>query len=222
MMEVMRSLSYVKKEGFNEFQKFKFAKHDDVTKSVREQLLRHGILPVPTVIEQSMQVIKQKSSDAYLTTVVMDCHFTNIDKPEDLYTVRGVGHGIDKNDLGPGKAITYAYKNILLKALSLETGEADNEETADYKPTPRAKARAKKVDPTAPMNKAELAKEYPRIKNLLYAAQEENECFKLWSEVKPQVDRMPDKRIEVLQDARDRFSGINQDTVEDHPFPGDL
>tara|TARA_R110000782_G_C14819205_1_gene413788 strand:- start:9681 stop:10421 length:741 start_codon:yes stop_codon:yes gene_type:complete len=225
IIAIMRSLSYVKKGGRNEFQKFNFVKHDDVTRSVREQLIEHGVLSIPTITESSCIEITQKNAPSYLTTITMQCAFVNIDNPEDKFSVSGIGQGIDRNDLGPGKATSYAFKNILLKTFALETGEADNEETADDKqPAPKRKPPIKKVDPTAPMNKAELTAEYPRIKDMLLAATGENQALEAYSICMDQINRMPDNRIEALQKQRDRFSdtqeNVDQDTGE--VFPGDI
>ena len=53
----------------------------------------------------------------------MQVAFVNVDKPEDRVEVEFFGYGIDPQDKGPGKAMSYAVKYALLKVFSLETGD---------------------------------------------------------------------------------------------------
>jgi hypothetical protein len=53
----------------------------------------------------------------------MTIRFVNIDEPMDLIDVETFGFGIDDQDKGPGKAMSYAVKYALLKTLGLETGD---------------------------------------------------------------------------------------------------
>ena len=53
----------------------------------------------------------------------MTVRFVNIDEPQDFFDVQSFGYGVDGQDKGPGKAMSYAVKYALLKALGLETGE---------------------------------------------------------------------------------------------------
>ena len=57
------------------------------------------------------------------TDCKIDIKFINIDNPDDNIVVPTFGYGIDNQDKGPGKAISYAVKYALLKTLGLETGD---------------------------------------------------------------------------------------------------
>jgi hypothetical protein len=54
--------------------------------------------------------------------------FQNIDEPTDKMVVESAGFGIDDQDKGPGKAISYAVKYAYLKALCLESGDDPDED----------------------------------------------------------------------------------------------
>lgn len=86
-----------------------------MTAYVRPALLEVGVIYYP--------VSMQRSQDGNRTQVDLAVRFVNIDKPEDYIDVPACGYGIDSQDKGPGKAISYAVKYALLKALGLETGD---------------------------------------------------------------------------------------------------
>ena len=53
----------------------------------------------------------------------------NTDDPEDFTTAVSSGTGVDTQDKGVGKAMTYAYKYLLLRTFAIPTGE-DPDRTA--------------------------------------------------------------------------------------------
>lgn len=117
LLNVMAELSYVQRNrrAPNEIGGFSFVSHDAVTAAVRPLLVKHGVLCLPTIIDHTRE--------GNQTTLLVDLAFINTDRPEDRCIVRSVGYGIDKQDKGPGKAMSYAVKYGLLKTFSLETGD---------------------------------------------------------------------------------------------------
>lgn len=89
--------------------------HDMVTAAVRPALIKHGIHYAASVVKYTQ--------DGNRTEVLVAVTFRNIDDPEDNLEVFSLGQGIDKQDKGPGKAMSYAVKYALLKTLGLETGD---------------------------------------------------------------------------------------------------
>lgn len=49
--------------------------------------------------------------------------FVNVEKPEEYVDVITYGDGVDSQDKGPGKAMTYADKYALLKGYKIRTGD---------------------------------------------------------------------------------------------------
>lgn len=125
ILEVMKEISYVQKEKKNGM-KYSIVSHDAVTALVRPSLVRHGITYFPAGLD-----VKQTGNR---TEVVVRVQFTNADDPADLISVISVGYGIDDQDKGPGKALSYAVKYALLKAFGLESGDdPDLEQNARLK-----------------------------------------------------------------------------------------
>lgn len=60
--------------------------------------------------------------------------FINVDKPDEFIDVISIGDGIDSQDKGPGKAMTYADKYALMKAYKIITGDdPDQKQSEDLK-----------------------------------------------------------------------------------------
>ena len=119
---VMGEVDYIQKErktGMN----YTIVSHDAVTAKVRPVLLRHGVIYYPVRCEHAHSGNRAECE--------MTIRFANIDAPSDFIDVPTFGYGVDQQDKGPGKAMSYAVKYALLKALGLETGDdADNESIA--------------------------------------------------------------------------------------------
>lgn len=123
---VMGEVDYVQKEkrgGMN----YSIVSHDAVTALVRPRLHAHGVVYHP--------VEMVRSQDGNRTQIDFSVAFVNIDNPEDRIVVPTCGYGIDSQDKGVGKAISYGVKYALLKLLGLETGDdPDNDQNAQHKP----------------------------------------------------------------------------------------
>ena len=141
----MADVSYIQKErkaGMN----YTIVSHDAVTAKVRPVLLAHGIVYYPVRCEH---VHNGNRAECALTV-----RFVNIDEPSDFFDVPTFGYGIDPQDKGPGKAMSYAVKYALLKALGLETGDDPDQESVPYSP----------VDPAAPAEAAPTPQEIEAAK----------------------------------------------------------
>src|SRR5213592_5024232 len=107
MSDVMGDVAYVQKEDKKVNNQFTFVSHDSVTAKIRPALVKHGIMPVVSV--------KHHMQDGNRTEATILVRFVNVDHPEDAIEVESFGYGIDPQDKGPGKAISYAFKYALLK-----------------------------------------------------------------------------------------------------------
>ena len=127
---VMGEVSYIQKEAKRGMQ-YTIVSHDAVTAKVRPALLEHGVVYHP--VNLSHEQIGNR------TQVALTVRFVNIDNSEDYIDVPSLGYGIDQQDKGPGKAISYAVKYALLKALGLETGDDAENENIDHGADPQDK-----------------------------------------------------------------------------------
>lgn len=119
----MADVSYIQKEvkkGMN----YTIVSHDAVTAKVRPVLLKHGIVYYPVRCDHQHNGNRAECA--------MTVRFVNVDEPSDHFDVPTFGYGIDPQDKGPGKAMSYAVKYALLKALGLETGDDPEADSLDY------------------------------------------------------------------------------------------
>lgn len=114
MHEVMKVVTYIQKEK-KQGMRYSIVSHDVVTAKLRPALINAGIVYWPINFE-----FKQTGNR---TECVGTVRFASIDDPTDCIDVATAGHGIDEQDKGPGKAMSYAVKYAQLKAFALETGD---------------------------------------------------------------------------------------------------
>jgi hypothetical protein len=129
----MAEVDYIQKErksGMN----YSIVSHDAVTAKVRPILQAHGVVYYPRDF--------QWTQNGNRTELVFTVRFENIDDRTDFIDVATMGYGVDQQDKGPGKAISYGVKYALLKVLGLETGDDPDEvqdNRANYQPAPKQK-----------------------------------------------------------------------------------
>lgn len=129
----MEEISYIKKGDKKVNNQYTFISHDDVTAALHPLMVKHGITCLTSVLNHSQ--------DGNRTGVTISLTFTNVDDAKDFVEVNGFGHGIDSQDKGAGKALSYAVKALLLKTFMIETGDRDNEaDLIEYKPEPLSDA----------------------------------------------------------------------------------
>ena len=137
---VMKEVKYIqkneKKSGL-----YSYVSHDSVSAALHAPMAEHGIVMIPT--------IAKLVQDGNKTIVTMDISFVNADEPTDRITLQYYGYGIDTQDKGIGKAVSYAVKYALLKMFCLETGddvEKDNiEHESPAKNPDEVKAQKQKL-----------------------------------------------------------------------------
>jgi len=126
IVAVMKEVKYVQKSDRKVNNMYSFVTHDSVTAALHEPMANHGIVMVPTVAELVQ--------DGNRTIIKMEISFINADDPADKITINHYGYGIDPQDKGIGKAISYAVKYALLKLFCLETGDDVEKDSIDYIP----------------------------------------------------------------------------------------
>lgn len=118
LAKVMGEVDYIQKEK-KQGMRYSIVSHDAVTAKVRPILLKHGI-----VYHISDLWYEQVGNRTQVKLVVT---FVNVDEPSEQIDSHSIGFGIDDQDKGAGKAISYAVKYALLKTLGLETGDDPDE-----------------------------------------------------------------------------------------------
>ncbi len=124
ILAVETAVSYVAKGDIMVNGQYTFVSHDAVTAILRPHLLENGIVYHPTKLEYIQ--------DGNRTMVSLVLRFVNVDDPRDHIDVPSLGFGVDSQDKGSGKAISYAVKYALLKTFGLETGDDPERDLVDY------------------------------------------------------------------------------------------
>lgn len=124
--EIMKNIEYLAKDDKVEFgtTKYKAISEEKVTTAVREQLVKQGIVILPISQESTVtELIRTDKSVNQRADVHTRYRIQNIDDKEDYIEVESNGSGVDTQDKAIGKAMTYAYKYMLLRTFAIPTGE---------------------------------------------------------------------------------------------------
>lgn len=144
ILAIMAEVDSVRKEDKKVNNQYTFVSHDAVTALLHPQFVKRGIAVVPTVQEYKV--------DGNRTEVRMQVAFVNVDDPMNRLEIDTFGFGIDSQDKGPGKAMSYAYKYALLKLFALETHDDPERDSVDH--TPKKDSRS--PDWIGPLTKTQL------------------------------------------------------------------
>jgi hypothetical protein len=139
--KIMQEVKYVQKDSDVSGMGggYKAVSHDQVVSVIRESLVKNGIVVIPEQIRGEFLQMRDVNAQPQPIKMGLYCgdykfRFTNIDKPEEVFTCIIQAHANDNGDKAPGKALSYATKSALLKVFCLETGENDEsrEEQRDF------------------------------------------------------------------------------------------
>lgn len=126
MLSIMNEVQYILKvDKAAKGLPYKFVSHDQVTGVLHMPMVKFGVYTKTDILECTQEGNR--------TFVKAQISFINADDPKDMINVTSFGYGIDNQDKGPGKAISYATKMALLKNFMLETGEDPERDNIDFK-----------------------------------------------------------------------------------------
>ena len=117
MSAIMQDVQYLAKDDQVKFgaTSYKALSEEKVTGIMRAELIKHKLVIYP--IQQSAGRIGQ------ITHVDVMYRLVNVENPEEYIDIASCGDGADSQDKGSGKAMTYAFKYMWLRAFALPTGE---------------------------------------------------------------------------------------------------
>jgi hypothetical protein len=208
---VMGEVDYVQKEKKAGMQ-YTIVSHDAVTAKVRPLLHKHGVVYYPRDLHVSQ--------DGNRTQARFTVRFENIDDRSDHIDVETFGYGVDSQDKGPGKAMSYGVKYALLKVLGLETGDdpdTDQSAKADHVPTRQENIAAHKDDPFPQgpaKNKTDLKEKGRVLWRDVEACGDEDELSILLVSNRPLIAQLKDGLPAWWSGGRDKegqlFEGLGQ------------
>ena len=128
ILAVMRDVGYLQKDDDVKagYSSYKAITEEKVTGMVGASMRKHGLIILPIEVKQKREDMEVQGKNGprldRLTTV--DCLYKIIDtETGESETIASAGTGIDTQDKGIGKALTYAYKYLLLRTFAIPTGE---------------------------------------------------------------------------------------------------
>lgn len=114
--QVMQDVEYLSKDSKIAFgtTNYKAISEEKVTSTLRDSLIKNGLVIIP--IEQVA------GRNGNVSTVNTKYKIIDIDTGQ-FEILASSGEGADTQDKGVGKAMTYAYKYMLLRTFAIPTGE---------------------------------------------------------------------------------------------------
>lgn len=166
ILAVMSAVNYLNKDGFVETGKgkgYKALTDEKVLAAVRPALVAAGLVILPVKMEQQRTDEQVKTYDGStktnrITDVSVTYRIINVDDPKDYVEVVSAGTGVDTQDKGIGKAMTYAKKYAILNSFLIPSGE-DTDQISSDKYTEQlmgaAPAQEPAPDPAEPTQKSD-------------------------------------------------------------------
>lgn len=137
VLACMKDVPYIQKQQRKTGLQYTFVSRDSVVSKLRAPMIEHGIIYKPHMISWSID--GNKTSMEVLHT------YSSADDPNDKIEFANLGYGIDSQDKGPGKAMTYCEKLAHLKLFQIEAGDEDECENYDEEHVPEKQAATKKA-----------------------------------------------------------------------------
>ena len=155
IQKVMGSVNYLNKDGFVETGKgkgYKALTDEKVLGAVRPALVSAGLVILPVKMEQQRTDEQVKAYDGStktnrITDVSVTYRIINVEDPKDYVEVVSAGTGVDTQDKGIGKAMTYAKKYAILNSFLIPSGE-DTDQISSDKYTEQLMGAAPAPEPT--------------------------------------------------------------------------
>lgn len=123
LCEVMSTVQYIQKLGYNEFHKYHYATEADVSEAIRKELADRKVFLLPSIEEVLQRVITtKKGNEETVTKTRIKFTFLDAENGDSLEFVME-GEGQDPGDKGIYKAITGTTKYALMKAFLIPTGD---------------------------------------------------------------------------------------------------
>ena len=131
ILAIMDDVPYLQKDdnvSTGAGKSYKAITEEKVTTAIRAAMINHGVVIVPVEQEYDrtdLTLVDKNGNEkvSRLATVATKYRIINVDDPDDYIIAVSNGEGADTQDKGVGKAMTYAYKYLLLRTFAIPTGE---------------------------------------------------------------------------------------------------
>lgn len=118
---------------------YKAVSERDILDAVKPLEAKHGVYSYPVkreILESHMLESENEyngkvtKKTTFMTRIATVYRFVNVDKPEEYIETTTFAEGIDAQDKGSGKAMTYGDKYALMKAYKISTGDDPDQEAS--------------------------------------------------------------------------------------------
>jgi hypothetical protein len=166
MNALMRQVEFVQKEK-NPNLKYESVSYDGLLEIIRSKALDNGLCMIPSDCQHTNCTPYERAGYDN-KTINMKCDsyvftFTIWHISGEYLIVKAPAIGVDEQDKGPGKAITYATKNAWLKALMLKTGDdPENSQQQSYQNQQRPQQQNRDRQPYQQNNQPQQNRQQPQ------------------------------------------------------------
>lgn len=170
---IMADVAYLQKDDKVDTgggKSYKAITEEKVTGAIRAAMIKHGVVifPVAQRTTRDDEAVKDKYGNDKvnrITTVETTYRIVNVDNPDDCIETVSTGTGVDTQDKGVGKAMTYAYKYLLLRTFAIPTGDDPDKISSDLYSEElygKPQGTAKQAEKTVPPRQAPVVREIPK------------------------------------------------------------
>ncbi len=119
---------------------YKAVSERDIIDAVKPVEIKHGIYSYPydrqiiesqTLESENEYNGKITKKTTFFSRIKTTYRFVNVDKPDEYIDMVTFAEGIDPQDKGSGKAMTYADKYALMKAYKISTGDDPDQNASE-------------------------------------------------------------------------------------------
>ena len=132
---------------------YKAVSERDILDAVKPLETKYGVYSYPikrNILESNLLESESEyqgkvtKKTTFMTRIETVYRFVNVDKPDEYIETTTFAEGIDTQDKGSGKAMTYADKYALMKAYKISTGDDPDQSASEennYRKTPKQPAQ---------------------------------------------------------------------------------
>jgi hypothetical protein len=153
LLKICKAIQYVEKRGRNDHHKYDFVQAVDVTRLVRDQLIKNKLVVIPGAGDAHH--LPYGSKGGHLTTVDLEYHVWDTETGERL-TIPWVGVGADTGgDKGIYKAYTGGFKYALIALFQIPmTNDPERDLLSDPSPSTEDVTPVRAPNPRIPVDRA--------------------------------------------------------------------
>lgn len=122
---VMADVKAVGKDDRNQAQGFNFRGIDGVLNAVGPALRRHGVVPLPEVLEAHRSTVEVGKNRTLMREVTLRVRYRFVGPDGDHLDAVVEAEALDSGDKATSKAMSVAFRTALLQVLAIPTHEPD-------------------------------------------------------------------------------------------------